>query len=284
MKPSSIGIGFSRPERAVVVEHGDTLLGRDRRAAPSTKATIAARVAVSFQEASRHCPVVRAASSFSTTWSMVKLAALLSRWELLEGLEELGHHSRRREHEVRLVDEPVVVGVRGHVGALERVDSEVEDLRDAKWDEGLGPHLQRPLHPLLHEHGLPVVEADREHVAVVGEVDEQLARASIGLAGEMRKQVEAVDVHLEGRVAGGVSALSFSTMSGLSGRGEERRQPVVMLDDLVGDGACRDLAGPPHHQRDPERALPSSCSSRCGTASSRRRATSSCAARCRSSR
>ena len=29
-----------------------------------------------------------------------------------------------------------------------------------------------PVHALLHEHDFPVVEADAEHVAVVGEVDQ----------------------------------------------------------------------------------------------------------------
>ncbi len=42
----------------------------------------------------------------------------------------------------------------------------------------------------------------------------------------------------------------------LAGGREERGQPVVVLDDLVGDDAGRDLPGPAHDQRDAERALP----------------------------
>ena len=44
--------------------------------------------------------------------------------------------------------------------------------------EGLGPDLQRARAALLHEHDLPVVEADAEHVAVVGEVDQSAAAGS----------------------------------------------------------------------------------------------------------
>ena len=82
-------------------------------------------------------------------------------------------------------------------GSVRRLNS----LRHPQRHERLGPDLQRARHPLLHEDDLPVVEAEREHVAVVGEVDEALARALVDLAGQVRQQVEAVDVHLEGRVA-----------------------------------------------------------------------------------
>ncbi len=51
-------------------------------------------------------------------------------------------------------------------------------------------------------------------------------------------------------------AFSFSTMSGSPAAARKRRQPVVVLDDLVRDGAGRDLAGPADHLRDAERALP----------------------------
>ena len=48
-------------------------------------------------------------------------------------------------------------------------------------DERLEPDLERALDALLHEHDLPVVEPEREDVAVVGEVDEALARDSFSL-------------------------------------------------------------------------------------------------------
>jgi hypothetical protein len=40
----------------------------------------------------------------------------------------------------------------------------------------------------------------------------------------------------------------------LACRGQKRGQPVVMLDDVVDGDACRNLARPPHEQRDAERA------------------------------
>ena len=67
-----------------------------------------------------------------------------------------------------------------------------------------------PSHALLHEDHLPVVEAQRDQVAVVVEVDEALARALLLLAGQVRQQVVAVDVHLERLAAGLVPFLAAS--------------------------------------------------------------------------
>ena len=162
----------------------------------------------------------------------------------------------RRQDDVVVVEDPVVVGVRRDVGALERIRPQVEELRDPQRDERLGPDLQRALDALLHEHDLPVVEAEREHVAVVGEVDEPLPRALVHLAGEVGQQVVAVDVDLEGLVADRVARLQLLDDVGLARGGEERRQPVVVLDDLVRDrrrrGSCR-ASGSARHA---ERALP----------------------------
>ena len=43
---------------------------------------------------------------------------------------------------------------------------------------------------------------------------------------------------------------------GFAGRGEERRQPVVMLHYLVGDRARLDSPGPPDHFGNAKRAFP----------------------------
>ena len=71
---------------------------------------------------------------------------------------------------------------------------------------GSAQSSQRSRAPLLHEHHLPVVVAQRDEIAVVVEVDEALARALLLLAGEVGQQVVAVDVHLE-RLAGRLVAL-----------------------------------------------------------------------------
>jgi len=42
----------------------------------------------------------------------------------------------------------------------------------------------------------------------------------------------------------------------IAGGGQEGGQPIQVADDLVGDGAGLDLAGPAHHGRNPEGALP----------------------------
>ncbi len=79
---------------------------------------------------------------------------------------------------------------------------------------------------------------------------------SLSSPGEVRQQVVAVDVHLE-RLAGRLVAfLQLLDDVGLARGCEERRQPVVVLHDLVRDDARRDLSRPAHQQRDAERAFP----------------------------
>ena len=89
-------------------------------------------------------------------------------------------------------------------------------------------------------------------VAIVGEVDEALAWAVVHLAGQVRQQVVAVDVHLEGLVAGLVALLELVDDVGVAGGGEERRQPVVVLDDLVRHDARSDPARPADQLGNPE--------------------------------
>ena len=137
-------------------------------------------------------------------------------------------------------------------GSVRRLNS----FGDAQRGERLDPDLQRALAALLHEHDLPVLGPHAEHVAVVGEVDHPAPRALVHLAGQVRQQVVAVDVDLVGHVAGLVARLQLLDDVRLAGGGEERRQPVMVLDDLVGDRARLDLAGPADHLRDPERAFP----------------------------
>ena len=88
-----------------------------------------------------------AASSFSTTWSIVKLAAFCRGGNSLNAREELRDEEGRRQDDVGVVDHPVVVGVRGLVGALEGVGAEVEELWNPQRDERLGPDLQGSLEP-----------------------------------------------------------------------------------------------------------------------------------------
>ena len=93
-------------------------------------------------------------------------------------------------------------------------------------------------------------------IAVVGPVDELLARPFLRLTLEVGQQVVAVEMNLECR-SGDAWSLSASVGDiGLTGGGDQGRQPVLVGDDLVDLGAGLDDAGPPHHQRHPVAALP----------------------------
>src|SRR6185295_7086931 len=103
---------------------------------------------------------------------------------------------------------------------------------------------------------LPVVHADAEHVAVIAEVEEEVAWALLFLAGEIRQQAHAVDVILVRPSDRFVTLLELVDDVESAGHVEERRQPIVMLDDLVADRAGCDSSGPTHDHRHTERALP----------------------------
>ena len=114
-----------------------------------------------------------------------------------------------------------------------------------------------PCDPLLHEDDLPVVEPERR-------ARRRRRRSRPGpCAGSSPPRRSGRAAGCSRRCAPCTSsrrsscpAFSFSTTSGVAGGGEERRQPVVVLDDLVGHHAGRDVARPADHLRDPERALP----------------------------
>ena len=85
---------------------------------------------------------------------------LLDRREVLERLRPFRRDRLRGEDEVVVIEEPVVIRVRGDVRELVRVGPQVEELGQAQLGERLRPDLQRALAALLHEHDLPVVVAD----------------------------------------------------------------------------------------------------------------------------
>ena len=125
--------------------------------------------------------------------------------------------------------------------------------------ERFGPDSQRALAALLDEHGFPVLEPHRDEFAVVGEVEEAAPRAVFDLTRQVRQQVEAVDVDLVLGLSVGtglVALLQLLDDVGFAGGGQECRQPVVVLDDVVGHRARLDLSRPADHLRNPERALP----------------------------
>ena len=153
-------------------------------------------------------------------------------------------------------DVPVVVAVRRDVGELVGVGAQVVQLGHAQPRERLGPHLQRARAALLQEHDLEVVITDRQDVAVVADVEEDLARPFLRLAGQVGQEAVAVDVVLVGAADRLVALLQLVDHVRRAGHLEEGRQPVVVLHDVVAHRAGLDLARPAHQQRDAERTFP----------------------------
>ena len=106
----------------------------------------------------------------------IEAARLLSRRELTEALEPATDVSpRRRDHE-HVLEVPALVADRVFFfGALERIHSQVGDHRSAQLRERLLPDLEA-LAFLLEEGDLPVLVPQRGDAAVVGPVNELLAR------------------------------------------------------------------------------------------------------------
>ena len=131
----------------------------------------------------------------------IEAGGLLPLREFLERHQELAHVVLGGNHQEHVVEQPVVVGVRGDVRPLVGVRPQVEHLRHPERGERLGPDLQRPPDPLFHEHQLPIVEPQAGDLLVVVAVDERLARALVCLAGQVRNEVVPVEVNLVRHVA-----------------------------------------------------------------------------------
>src|SRR5690349_23248086 len=110
--------------------------------------------------------------------------------------------------------------------------------------EWFGPDLHRPPAALFGEHHLPVLEPERDQITVVGEVEETTPRTVLDLAGQVRQQVEPVDVNLVLNVSDLVALLQLLADVGVARSSEQGGQPVMVLDDLVGYAACGDSPWP----------------------------------------
>ena len=153
-------------------------------------------------------------------------------------------------------DQPVPVGVRGDVGPLVGVRPQVEHLRHAQVGERLGPDLHRALLALLGEDELEVLVTHADDLTVVVEVDEAVACALVGLAGEVVELVVPVEVVLVLlAVNGGALEQAFRNV-GVAGGGHQRREPVEAGDDAGRARAWLDVPRPADQRRDPEGAFP----------------------------
>src|SRR5882762_7800870 len=180
---------------------------------------------------------------------------LLARREFLEARDPLADEYLSRHEQEDTSGVPVDI-VRGVVlGFLEGVAPQVEEERHSQLDEGLGPHLEA-LRALLLEDRLPVFVAQRHQVAVIAPVEELLARPFPALALEVRQQVVAVQVDLEGPVSHAVALPQLGSDVRIADRGEERRQHVLVGGDVVDERPRLDHPGPTDDARHPPGALP----------------------------
>ena len=94
------------------------------------------------------------------------------------------------------------------------------------------------LGPLLHEDDFPVVVAYAQGVGHSHEMYMNILRGDFfRLTGQVAQQADAVDVVLVGATMAFHALLQVFDGGLVAGEFEEGRQPVVMLDDLVGDGS-----------------------------------------------
>ncbi len=108
-----------------------------------------------------------------------------------------------------MVEKPVVISVRGDVGALVRISPQVENFRNPQVRERVGPNEQCSRGPLLQEHELPVIVAQTNQLLVVVDVKKRLPRALIDLTGQVRHEVVAIEMDLVGHVANFVALEQF---------------------------------------------------------------------------
>ena len=95
-----------------------------------------------------------------------------------------------------MIEPPIPVGVGTFVRALKGITPQVEDLRQAQLDKRFRPELHT-LGALLHKDHLPIVDADGRNPAVIVGVEEELARALVGLAQQVGQDIVAIDMDFE---------------------------------------------------------------------------------------
>src|SRR5262245_61000178 len=136
------------------------------------------------------------------------------------------------------------------IRALERVSPQREQFGQSKRDEWLLPHVEA-MRPLLHEDDLPLAVAERSQVAVVRPIEKLLAWPLFGIAAQVRQQIVAVEMHLEGLPAGFVPLEALLLDVRFARSCKQCRKPVLVRSDLIADRAGLDHARPPDRARHP---------------------------------
>ena len=113
----------------------------------------------------------------------IECCGFLPRRESHEVLDLLGNQSLHFVEKIGVRYDPVPICIGVLVGAFEWVAPQVEHLWSPQFHEWLEPARQL-FGPLFHEHDFPVAHPDRQDVAVVADVEEEVARAIL-LLGRM---------------------------------------------------------------------------------------------------
>ena len=127
------------------------------------------------------------ACSFAITCSRLKLADFCRCGNSTSVLSMLGHVGLRRGEHEDAVEHPVVVGVRRDVGPLVGVGAQVEQLRTRAAPTYGSSQIRRvPGTRCSMKTIFQLSNRSAGQVAVVGDVEEVLARALVGCAGDVR--------------------------------------------------------------------------------------------------
>ena len=160
-------------------------------------------------------------------------SGLLAWREFFERHQKLCNDGLRGDQQIDMPEDPVVERVRGLLLTLIRVQPHVEDIGRPQHDEGLLPDFKLGFHTLLHDQHLQVITAQRSNIAIIGELNEPLARALFFFPGQGGQQIIAVEMNLEGLANSLVALLQLRGNFRLAGNRKDCREPVQMADDLV---------------------------------------------------
>src|SRR5262249_27279218 len=187
----------------------------------------------------------------------IEASSRLHRRKFDEGLRSLRNFLLNESEAPELIDEPVVVGDRTivlaieHAGALIRIEAQIDQDRPV---DLLG--RAEPAAGLVGEAILEVVDAHRGQRGF-SEI-ENLVTLGRALAGDQVELIVAVEMHLEGLVADLLAGQQFVRNVRIAGGSDEVREPVDPGDDAVLHLAGGNLPRPAHDRRHAEAAFETS--------------------------
>src|SRR5260370_3936152 len=97
---------------------------------------------------------------------------------------------------------------------------------------------------------------NRHNAAVIADVEEVVSWALLHLPSEVWQLVNAVDTDIERLIPSLVAVEELLVYVWLAGRGQQRRQHVLVAYDSVKHRASLDLAGPAEESRNAPTTLP----------------------------